>query len=137
MKYDLIFYLSKKTGYCEKRLRAALKQIGAEANRVVCATDPTALGEEVTHSLTLCQLVIIIGGLGSPDRDNTATVLSRAFSTSGLTLENMRRVTAPSGTVGYAVRYKSQMLLALPDNPDEIEAMISDEMLRYIEEKLA
>ena len=63
-------------------------------------------------------------------------MLSRAFSTAGLTLDNMRRITAPSGAVGYAVRYKTQMLLALPDSPDDIEAMLSPDLLRYITEKL-
>ena len=136
MKYELIFYIAKKTGYCEKRLRALLRAIGASVNHVVSATDPTSLGEQVTHSLSLCPLVIIVGGQHSPDDDNITVVLSRAFSTTGLTLENMRRITAPSGAVGYAVRYKSQMLLSLPDSPDDIEAMLSGDLLRYIGEKL-
>jgi len=135
MKYDVIFYIAKKTGYCEKRLRTELKRVGAEPHRIVGATSPSTLGEEVTHSLRICQLVVIIGGLRSMEDDNLATVLSRAFSNSGLSLSNMRRMTAGSA-VGYAIRYRSQMIIALPDDPDAIEALMSDELLRYIKEKL-
>ena len=136
MKYDLIFYISKKTGYCEKRLRPILKGVGAEPNRIVSAASPVELGEEVTHSLRLCPLVVIVGGLRSPDDDNLENVLSRVFSNSSVTLDNIRSLTADSGVRGYIVRYKSQMLLALPDDPDAIEAMLSKELLRYIEEKI-
>ncbi len=137
MKYDLIFYIAKKTGYCEKRLRRLLGSIDAEPNRVVSATTPSLLGEEVTHSLRLCKLAVIVGGLRSTDDDNLATVLSRVFSLAGIPLTNMRKLSAKSGTEGYIIRYKSQMLLALPDNPGEIEEMLTDEVLAYIKDKLS
>ena len=135
MKYDLIFYIATKTGYCEKRLRAKMKTIGAVVNRVAGATAPSELGEEVMHGLKLCPLVVIVGGLHSMDDDNLATVLSRVFSNSTLTLDNMRKITAPSGSTGYIIRYKSQMILALPDVPEDIDAILSDDLLAYMEEK--
>ena len=140
MKYDLIFYIAKKTGYCEKRLRPLLKTIGAEPNRIVGATSPSSLGDEVVHSLRLCPLAVIVGGLGCEGDDNLATVLSRVFSNSTLTLDNMRKITAPgknpgSDSVGYIIRYKSQMILALPDEPDAIDAMLTPDLLTYIREK--
>ena len=137
MKYDLIFYIAKKTGYCEKRVRALLKSMGAEPNRIVSATSPSALGDEAVHSLRLCPLAVIVGGLSSPDDDNLATVLSRVFSNSALTLENMRKITAPSGSEGYIVRCKSQVLLALPDEPRDIDGILSPDLLAYIKEKTA
>lgn len=136
MKYDLIFYIAKKTGYCEKRLRRILNAIGCEPHRVVSATTPSLLGEEVTHSLRLCQLAVIIGGLRSVEDDNLATVLSRVFSIAGISLKHMRKLTTDSGVEGYIIRYKSQMILALPDDPDDIEAMLSEDVLHYISEKL-
>ena len=137
MKYDLIFYIAKKTGYCEKRLRPIMREIDADPNRIVSATAPTALGEEVKHSLRLTPLVVIIGGLGSLEDDNLAVVLSRAFSNSSLSLEHMRKITSPTGERGYIIRYRSQIILALPDIPDEIEHMLTPDLLRYIAEKTA
>ena len=110
MKYDLIFYLSKKTSYCEKALKKALNNIGGEARRITAATTPVALGEEVANSLRLCPLAVIIGGFNSDYDDNLATVLSRVFSNSKLTLSNMRKLSADNGTQGYIVRDKNQSL---------------------------
>ena len=137
MKYDLIFYISKKTSYCEKALRKALASIGGEPRRIVKAVSPTELGEEVARSRRVCPMAVIIGGLGYDGDDNLATVLSRVFSNSTLTLENMRKLSCESGEAGYIIRYKSQIMLALPDSPQDIEEMLSEELLEFIGEKLS
>ncbi|MBQ3329589.1 MAG: hypothetical protein IJG87_00255 [Ruminococcus sp.] len=136
MKYNLIFYIAKKTSYCEKAVRRALSAVGGEAHQITGATTPVALGEEVSRSLKICPLTIIVGGFNSMDDDNLATVLSRVFSNSPLTLDNMRKLSAKSGAEGYIIRYKTQILLALPDSPEDIEEMCSQELLAYIREKL-
>ena len=136
MKYNLIFYIAKKTSYCERAVRKSLNQIGGETHEIVAATTPVALGEEVSRSLKICPLTVIVGGFNSIDDDNLTTVLSRVFSNSALTLENMRKLTTDSGAVGYIVRDKSQILLALPDDPEAITTMCSEELLGYIKEKL-
>lgn len=136
MKYNLIFYLSKKTSYCERALKKALSTIGGEVYQITSATTPTALGEEVVRSLKICPLTVIIGGLSSDEDDNLATVLSRVFSNSSLTLDNMRKLSAGGASEGYIIRYKTQILLALPDNPEDAAAMCSEELLSYIKEKI-
>lgn len=137
MKYNLIFYIAKKTSYCEKAVRRALGAIGGEVHRITGATSPVALGEEVSRSLKICPLTVIVGGFNSMDDDNLETVLSRVFSNSALTLDNMRKLSAKSGADGYIVRYKSQILLALPDSPEDIEEMCSEELLAYIGDKIS
>ena len=136
MKYNIIFYLSKKTSYCEKALKRSLTAISGEAHNITSATTPVALGEEVAHSLKICPLTVIIGGFHSDEDDNLATVLSRVFSNSPLTLDNMRKLSAESGSAGYIIRSKNQILLALPDEPADIEAMCSEKLLSFIDEKL-
>lgn len=135
MKYDLIFYLSRKTGYCEKRLSSMLAAIDGQARKITSAREPTTLGDCVCKSLQVCPLVIIIGGLRSADDDNLSVVLSRVMSNSRLTLENMRKITAPSGATGYIIRCKGQILLALPDEPEDIEQMLSGSLLAYLRDK--
>lgn len=136
MRYDLIFYISKKTSYCERAVRRALSAIGGEPYLITNAVTPVALGEEVTGSLKICPLTVIVGGFNSDGDDNLETVLSRVFSNSSLTLENMRKLSAESGKEGYIVRYKTQIILALPDNPEDIGEMCSKELLEYIREKI-
>ena len=135
MKYHLIFYISKKTSYSEKAVKKRLKTIGGEAHRIVNATTPALLGEEVGRGLRTCPLTVIVGGLGSAGDDNLATVLSRVFSNSSLSLNNMRRLTNGNGATGYVIRYKNQILLALPDSPEDIGELCSDGLLSYISEK--
>ncbi len=135
MKYHLIFYISKKTSYSEKAVKKRLNTIGGEAHRIVNATTPALLGEEVGRGLRTCPLTVIVGGLGSAGDDNLATVLSRVFSNSSLSLNNMRRLTNGNGATGYVIRYKNQILLALPDSPEDIGDLCSDGLLSYISEK--
>lgn len=137
MKYDLIFYLSKKTSYCEKALKKALALIGGEAHLITSATTPVELGAQVSRSLRICPLTVIIGGFNSFDDDNLRTVLSRVFSNSVLTLDNMRKLHAETGKEGYIIRDKNQILLALPDSPDDITEMCSQELMEYIGSKLS
>ena len=136
MKYDLIFYLSRKTSYCEKRLRKLLSTIGGEVHTIVSAITPVELGTQVSRGLKTCPLTVIIGGFDSDEDDNLATVLSRVFSNSSLTLENMRKLSTER-CEGYIVRCQNQILLALPDSPDDIEMMCSDALLSYIKDKLS
>ena len=137
MKFNLIFYLSRKTSYCEKALKKALAPIGGEAHRIPSATTPVELGAQVSRGLRLCPLIVIIGGFNSFEDDNLRVVLSRVFSNSSLTLENMRKLSAKSGSEGYIVRDKNQILLAFPDSPDDITEMCSEELLEYIGSKLS
>ena len=137
MKYNLIFYLSRKTSYCEKMLKKALAPIGGEAHQITSATTPVELGTQVSRSLRLCPLTVIIGGFNSFEDDNLRVVLSRVFSNSKLTLDNMRKLRTDGGNEGYIVRDKNQILLAFPDSPDDITEMCSEELLKYIGSKLS
>lgn len=137
MKYNLIFYLSKKTSYCEKALKKALSPIGGEAHQITSATTPVDLGTQVSRSLRICPLTVIIGGFNSFEDDNLRVVLSRVFSNSKLTLDNMRKLSTDGGSEGYIVRDRNQILLAFPDSPDDITEMCSEELLNYIGSKLS
>lgn len=131
MKYDVLFYKSRKTSYCEKALKNKLSTIDMSENRVIASVAPTRLGETLCESLTLCNCVVIIGGFSVNDSENLSTVLSRALSNSGLNLKNTRKL---KGAIydGYIIKYNKQMIIALPDNPNEIEFLLNDSFLEYL-----
>lgn len=131
MKYDVLFYKSRKTSYCEKVLSTRLNTINMDANRVIGSVAPTMLGETLCESLTLCNMVVIIGGFNINDDENLITVLSRAMSNSGLNLSNTRKLRGDN-TNGYIIKYDKQIILALPDEPEEIEAILNDKLLQYL-----
>ncbi|MBE6825010.1 MAG: hypothetical protein E7513_06660 [Ruminococcaceae bacterium] len=131
MKYDLLFYKSRKTAYCEKTLKAKFSQIGMTTNRIIASVAPTRLGETLCESLTLCNCVVIIGGFSVNDDENLITVLSRAMSNSGLSLHNTRKI---KGAIydGYIIKYNKQTIIALPDNPQEIDFILNKKFLEYL-----
>ena len=131
MKYDILFYKSRKTSYCQKALKKKLSEINMNVNRIIASVAPTKLGETLCESLTLCNCVVIIGGFSINDDENLSTVLSRAMSNSGLNLNNVRKL---KGAIydGYVIKLNKQMIIALPDNPDEIEFLLNDSFLTYV-----
>ena len=131
MKYDVLFYKSRRTSYCEKSLKSRLDKIQLSANRIIASVAPTKLGETLCESLTLCNLVILIGGFSKNDSENLVTVLSRAMSNSGLTLSNTRKLRGAVND-GYMIKYDKQIIIALPDNPPEIEFLLSDKVIEYL-----
>lgn len=133
IKCDLIFYLSKKTSYCEKRLVKLLSPYDIEPNRILYSTSTTDLGIYTCESLNLTNIVILIGGLNTNGDENTKTILSRVLSSSGLSLKNARKLTSQNEE-GYIVKFKKQMIIALPDNPDDIEEMLTEDLLKFIKE---
>ena len=131
MKYDILFYKSRKTSYCEKAVKNKLSKINFEKNRVISRIAPVNLGETLCESLKLCNCVVIVGAFSKNDSENLVTVLSRALSTSSLTLNNVKKLKGAI-TDGYIIRYGKQVILAMPDNPSEIEFILSDPFLEYL-----
>lgn len=136
MRYDIIFYISKRTSYCEKKLKKELAKIDLEINRVLSCTTPKELGESVCSSLNLNNMAVIIGGLSENGESNTSVILSHVLSSSNLSLKNVRKINS-AGKTGYVISYKKQMILALPDDQNVIEEMMSDKFLGYISSKLS
>ncbi|MBQ8796115.1 MAG: hypothetical protein IJZ54_06800 [Clostridia bacterium] len=133
MKSNLVFYLARKTSYCEKALKKTLSQINIELNNICASTTPIMLGEKLTDALSTCNLVFIIGGLGFSGENRLSDVLSRALATSKVQITDVKKLSNPVGkNCGYLIRSGRQLLVALPDNPEELKAMLSQELKAYI-----
>lgn len=133
MKCNLVFYLARKTSYCEKALKKALSKIGVELNTVCASTNPLMLGEKLTEALKICNLVFIIGGLGFSGENRLSDVLSRALATTKVKIGDVKKLSNSVGkNCGYLIRSGNQLIVALPDNPEELSAMLSPELKAYI-----
>ena len=133
MKCNLVFYLARKTSYCEKALKKALAKIDTELNTVCASTTPLMLGEKLTEALKTCNLVFIIGGLGFSGENRLSDVLSRALATTKVEIGDVRRLSNNVGkNCGYLIRSGNQLIVALPDNPEELTAMLSPQLKSYI-----
>ena len=122
MECDLIFYSSRKTGYCESALVAAL---GSEykLTRVLSAFDPEMLGDKVNESLSECNLIFIIGGISRGDSFSTPDVLSKAFSKND-PLPESKKLELDGAAAGYSLSCLDQRIVLLPDDPEQITRLV-------------
>ncbi|MBQ4569866.1 MAG: hypothetical protein IJA62_07455 [Ruminococcus sp.] len=135
MKCDLIFYLARKTSYCEKSLKKQLAEISVELNVVTASTTPLMLGEKLIASLSRCNLVFIIGGLGFSGKNGLTDVLSKALSATKVTPSDIRKLRNETGKqYGYLIRCAKQTIVALPDKPEELAEMFSPALVAYLKE---
>ena len=135
MKSDLIFYLARRTSYCEKALKKQLEDLSIGLNQVTASTTPVMLGEKLIESLNRCNLVFIIGGLGFTGKNGLSDVLSKALSATKVTSADVRKLKNNLGKqYGYLIRCGKQMIIALPDKPEELSEMFSPALIRCIRE---
>lgn len=135
MKCDLIFYLARKTSYCEKALRKQLEELNSGLNQITASTTPVMLGEKLIESLNRCNLVFIIGGLGFSGKNGLSEVLSKALSATRVTSSDIRKLRNNIGKqYGYLIRCGNQMIIALPDKPEELSEMFTPALVNLIKE---
>ena len=133
MKCNLVFYLARKTSYCEKALKKAIAEIDTELNTVCASTNPLMLGEKLTVALKTCNLVFIVGGLGCSGENRLSDVLSRALAATKVKISDVRKLSNTVGkNCGYLIRSGNQLIVALPDNPEELVSMLSPQLKSYI-----
>lgn len=133
MKCDLIFYLARRTSYCEKALKKQLEELGMGINAVTASTTPLALGEKLITSLGRCNLVFIIGGLGFTGKNGLSEVLSKALSATKVNPSDIKKLRNDLGKqYGYLIRCGNQMIVALPDKPDELSSMFTPALVSFI-----
>ena len=84
------------------------------------------LGEKLVTSLNRCNLVFIIGGLGFSGKSGLSDVLSKALASTKVTASDIKKLKNNLGKqYGYVIRCGKQMIVALPDKPEELSEMFS------------
>lgn len=133
MDCQIIFYMSLKTGYCEKAVRQRLSGSGFNVAAVSSAATVKDLGKGLADAVNKYDLVVIIGGLSKSGNDNIVQVLSHAFSRSNTNLK-IKKMLNPNtkGDNGYILESGEQIILVLPDEPDSLEPMLSNSLIKYI-----
>lgn len=133
MNYKLIFYLASRTSQCEKAAVNALRPLGLNLRDTSFATSPEKLGELLRDAFEQYNTAVLIGGMSSADYNGTEAVLSRALANNRP--DELKKLRNPiSSADGYLIRKGSQLIIALPDNPDEITAIMQGEIRKYLNE---
>ena len=131
MNCELIFYYSTKTNLCEKALKKSICGLDLNFQTALFAASPEKLGELAIDIFGKTNVVFVIGGL-SGDKNGIENVLSKALAAK--LPDDLKKLKNPlSSSDGYLVRMGGQLLIALPDEPAEIEAIMSGPLRCYIE----
>lgn len=132
MKCDLIFYLAKKTALCEKKIKELFSNTIYQLNSVTASTTPDSLGMQLTDALNCVNLIFVVGGLRDNDVRAISNVLSKALANSSTNIIPKRLKNEVGDFDGYILRSGKQTIICIPDNPEEIENMLNENMFNYL-----
>ncbi len=130
MKCSVIYYSARKTSYCEKALKKSFPDCGLNLSAAAFAASKEALGAEIIKAFAQNDVVFTVGGLEFGDGRNVRDILSQAAKSSEPSL--CRRLRNENGDDGYLLRAGRQLLVMLPDEPEQIEAMMRGALPGYI-----
>ncbi len=131
MKYEIVFYHSRKTSETERLLARKLKPLGAECSRTVAAVSPEELAEMLGESLRGSKLVFVIGGLDEGNQ-STDRILSLILSAKSDTLHS-EKLLDDDDNIGYRLWAKGQTIVVFPDEPEIMETMLNKYILQTLQ----
>ena len=94
------------------------------------ATDSEQLGNELTDAFKKLNVVFVVGGLGFDDEKGIKSIISRALCETPA--NDCKKLKNENGDDGYVVRAANQILILLPDEPEQIESIMQGPLRKYI-----
>lgn len=130
MDCRIIFYSAKKTSYCEKAIRKCTSGLGLNISYASFATNNYSLGSQLIEGFEECDFVFVVGGLDFDDSRSVKKITESAVS--DLDIDFCKKLKNESGEDGYILRAGNQILILLPDYPEQIEAVLQGCVSDYI-----
>lgn len=129
MNCRIVFYSAKKTSYCEKALRKCVSGMGLNVKTAAYAVDGRGLGEQLIEAFADCDVVFAVGGLDFDDRRSIKTVMSNAVRDIETDCKKLKN---EGGSDGYLLKSGRQILVILPDDPGQLEAVLNGCVASYL-----
>lgn len=130
MNCRLVFFAARKTSFCERALQKSFSELDLELVKTCFATDSEQLGNELTDAFKKLNVVFVVGGLGFDDEKGIKSIISRALCETPV--NDCKKLKNENGDDGYVVRAANQILILLPDEPEEIESIMQGPLRKYI-----
>ena len=130
MNCRLVFFAARKTSFCERALQKSFSELDLELVKTCFATDSEQLGNELTDAFKKLNVVFVVGGLGFDDEKGIKSILSRALCETPV--NDCKKLKNENGDDGYVVRAANQILILLPDEPEQIESIMQGPLRKYI-----
>lgn len=130
MNCRLVFFAARKTSFCERALQKSFSELDLELVKTCFATDSEQLGNELTDAFKKLNAVFVVGGLGFDDEKGIKGIISRALCETPV--NDCKKLKNENGDDGYVVRAANQILILLPDEPEQIESIMQGPLRKYI-----
>ncbi len=130
MNCRLVFFAARKTSFCERALQKSFSELDLELVKTCFATDSEQLGNELTDAFKKLNAVFVVGGLGFDDEKGIKSIISRALCETPF--NDCKKLKNENGDDGYVVRAANQILILLPDEPEQIESIMQGPLRKYI-----
>lgn len=130
MNCRLVFFAARKTSFCERALQKSFSELDLELVKTCFATDSEQLGNELTDAFKKLNVVFVVGGLGFDDKKGIKSIISRALCETPV--NDCKKLKNENGDDGYVVRAANQILILLPDEPEQIETIMQGPLRKYI-----
>ena len=130
MNCRLVFFAARKTSFCERALQKSFSELDLELVKTCFATDSEQLGNELTDAFKKLNVVFVVGGLGFDDEKGIKSIISRALCETPV--DDCKKLKNENGDDGYVVRAANQILILLPDEPEQIESIMQGPLRKYI-----
>ena len=130
MNCKLVFFAARKTSFCERALQKSFSELDLELVKTCFATDSEQLGNELTDAFKKLNVVFVVGGLGFDDEKGIKSIISRALCETPV--NDCKKLKNENGDDGYVVRAANQILILLPDEPEQIESIMQGPLRKYI-----
>ena len=130
MNCRLVFFAARKTSFCERALQKSFSELDLELVKTCFATDSEQLGNELTDAFKKLNVVFVVGGLGFDDEKGIKSIISRALCETPV--NDCKKLKNENGDDGYVVRAANQILILLPDEPEQIESIMQEPLRKYI-----
>ena len=130
MNCRLVFFAARKTSFCERALQKSFSELDLELVKTCFATDSEQLGNELTDAFKKLNVVFVVGGLGFNDEKGIKSIISRALCETPV--NDCKKLKNENGDDGYVVRAANQLLVLLPDEPEQIEEIMQGPLRKYI-----
>lgn len=130
MNCRLVFFAARKTSFCERALQKSFSELDLELVKTCFATDSEQLGNELTDAFKKLNVVFVVGGLGFDDKKGIKSIISRALCETPV--NDCKKLKNENGDDGYVARAANQILILLPDEPEQIESIMQGPLRKYI-----
>lgn len=130
MNCRLVFFAARKTSFCERALQKSFSELDLELVKTCFATDSEQLGNELTDAFKKLNVVFVVGGLGFDDEKGIKSIISRALCETPV--NDCKKLKNENGDDGYVFRAANQILILLPDEPEQIESIMQGPLRKYI-----